>query len=79
MPSVQDYEAYSARQADVQQRFGALRYGCQSAASYDLRMAPSILSLVLRGKLLDEAGLARLEDWLTENEEKWSTRRRVTA
>lgn len=79
MPSVQDYAAYSARQSEVQRRFGGMKYGCQSAASYDLRLAPSILSLIVRGKLLDEPNLKRLEEWLDENESEWTVRRRMAA
>lgn len=68
----EEYEAYAARRQAVYDRFQKLRYGCQAAASYDMRISPSLLSLTLRGLLIDEKKLAGLEGWLDANEEAWT-------
>lgn len=58
--------AYMRRVEVVREAFNRLGRGAQQSASFDIRVAPSRVSSVVRGRVIDERILGELEGWLAD-------------
>lgn len=75
---IKELLAYDERRRRLRNQFISLRYGCQAAASYDTRMSPSTVSLIIRGKWIDEDKLTALETWMRDHASEWQTGRAIS-
>lgn len=57
---------YESRLKEVNRKLSTLPRGAKMTASYDLRLAPSMISQVLLGNMYRIDILAMLEDWLSQ-------------
>ena len=62
---------YDQRRNALLLKFKSFRHGAQMEAAHDLRLSPSMISQVLRGRYVDDVKLTLLETWARENEEKY--------
>jgi len=68
MIDMKDLSAYNEWRQAVFLRFKVLRHGAQMDAAHDLRISPSMVSGILRGRYIDAEKLKHLEVWLDKNE-----------
>lgn len=59
---------YTARREAARRAFDRLGRGSRSAAAFDLRMFPAVVSNILTGRIDSEDGLTRLEQWLVSED-----------
>jgi hypothetical protein len=60
-PALVEYDGERGRAAE---RMDALGRGARRTCSFDLRLAPSVVSQVLNGRFIDPDVLARIVAWL---------------
>jgi hypothetical protein len=66
-----DLVQYDKDRKELFRRFHQMRYGVQQEASHDLRQPATIVSQVLRGRVINPRVLGMLKEWLDQNEQYW--------